>query len=154
MKKVLYKLRNNGGPGNGLISTYWIKKLTSTHKPFARQFDMVYEHNGTLPKWLVTVNITAQKMKFSIKDFFSKCDQIRRKLRSHLLKKSLMENFIFLCNALYYKCLGQDEDIGFNDTLNKEKVTKEYFQGVRKMWSSELYANNKVTHPIIFLLYQ
>ena len=30
-------------------------------------------------------------MKFSIKDFFSKCDQIR----SHLLKKSLIENFIF-----------------------------------------------------------
>ena len=40
---------------------------------------------------------TAQKMKFSIKDFFSKYDQIRRKLRiwSHLLKKSLMESFIF-----------------------------------------------------------
>ena len=40
---------------------------------------------------------TAQKMKFSIKDFLSKCDEIRRKLRiwSHLLKKSLMENFIF-----------------------------------------------------------
>ena len=39
---------------------------------------------------------TAQKMKFSIKDFFSKCNQTRRKLRiwSHLLKKSLMENFI------------------------------------------------------------
>ena len=37
-------------------------------------------------------------MKFSIKDFFSKCDQIRRKLRiwSHLLKKFLMENFISL----------------------------------------------------------
>ena len=29
-------------------------------------------------------------MKFSIKDFFSKCDQIRRKM-----KKPLMENFIF-----------------------------------------------------------
>ena len=40
---------------------------------------------------------TTQKMKFSIKDFFSKCDQIRRKLRiwSHLLKKSGMENFSF-----------------------------------------------------------
>ena len=39
----------------------------------------------------------AQKMKFSIPDFFSKCDQIRRKLQiwSHLLKKSLTENFIF-----------------------------------------------------------
>ena len=36
-------------------------------------------------------------MKFSIKDFLSKCDQIRRKLWicSHLLKKSLIENFIF-----------------------------------------------------------
>ena len=40
---------------------------------------------------------TARKMKFSIKNFFSKCDQIRRKLwtGSHLLKKSLVENFIF-----------------------------------------------------------
>ena len=40
---------------------------------------------------------TAQKMKFSIKDFFSKCDQIRckRRIWSHLLKKSLMEKFLF-----------------------------------------------------------
>ena len=36
-------------------------------------------------------------MKLLIKDFFSKCDQIRRNLGiwSHLLNKSLMENFIF-----------------------------------------------------------
>ena len=36
-------------------------------------------------------------MKFSIKDFSSKCDRIRRKLRiwSHLLKKSSMENLDF-----------------------------------------------------------
>ena len=42
--------------------------------------------------------ITAQKMKFFIKDdFFSKCDQIRSILLiwSHLLKRSLMENLIF-----------------------------------------------------------
>ena len=32
-------------------------------------------------------------MKFSIKDFFSKCDQIHSFLT--LLEKSLMENFIF-----------------------------------------------------------
>ena len=40
---------------------------------------------------------TIQKIKFSINDFFSKCDQIRSFLRiwSHFLKKSLMENFIF-----------------------------------------------------------
>ena len=43
-------------------------------------------------------------MKFSIKDFFSKCDQIRRKLRiwSYLLKKCLMENFFF-CAVLVLK---------------------------------------------------
>ena len=44
-------------------------------------------------------------MKFSIKNFFCKCDQIRRKLRiwSHFLKKSLMENFIF-CAVLQCQC--------------------------------------------------
>ena len=36
-------------------------------------------------------------MKFSIKDFFSKFDQIQRRLKkSEELKKSLIENFIFL----------------------------------------------------------
>ena len=34
-------------------------------------------------------------MKFSIDNFFSKCDQIR----SFLLKKSLMENFDFLLSV-------------------------------------------------------
>ena len=40
---------------------------------------------------------TAWEMKFSIKDFLSKCDQICKKLQilSHLLKKFLIENFIF-----------------------------------------------------------
>ena len=36
-------------------------------------------------------------MKFTVKGFFNKCDQIRNFLRiwSHLLKKSIMNNFIF-----------------------------------------------------------
>ena len=43
-------------------------------------------------------------MKFYIKDFFSKLDLIRRKLRiwSHLLKKSSRENFIFSAVQLPY----------------------------------------------------
>ena len=49
--------------------------------------------------WMFCVSsiYTAQKMKFSIKDFFSKCDQICSFLQiwSDLLKKSLLENFIF-----------------------------------------------------------
>ena len=43
------------------------------------------------------VQFTAQKMNFSIKDFFSKYDQIHSFLQiwSYLLEKSLMENFNF-----------------------------------------------------------
>ena len=62
-------------------------------------------HRAKLSNILVTTDefsvrvarVTAQKIKFLIKDFFNKCDQIRRKLRirSYLVKKSLMENFIF-----------------------------------------------------------
>ena len=42
-------------------------------------------------KWNLFVNITEQRMKFSIKDFFSKSDQILSFLRiwSYLLTKSL-----------------------------------------------------------------
>ena len=40
-------------------------------------------------------------MKFSIKDFFSICDEIRSFLRiwSYLMKKSLMEDFVF-CSVI------------------------------------------------------
>ena len=42
--------------------------------------------------------VPLHKYRFSIKDFFNKCDQFHRKLRiwSHLLKIFLMEKFIFL----------------------------------------------------------
>ena len=41
------------------------------------------------------MNHITQIIKFSIRDFFSKCDQIRS-----FLKKSLMENFVF-CAVLF-----------------------------------------------------
>ena len=45
---------------------------------------------------------TSQKIKFTIKDFFGKYDQIFRKLWIwlHLQKKSLKENFIFCAMTL------------------------------------------------------
>ena len=56
---------------------------------------------------VILKDYTGQKMKFSIKDFFSKRDQIRSFLRiwSHLLKKSLMESIIFcaVCQPLFAK---------------------------------------------------
>ena len=67
---------------------------------------------GENDDWLVLkiFGNTAQKIKFFIKDFFSKCDQIHTAdmvafteeiFNGHLLKKSLMENLIFLCSATY-----------------------------------------------------
>ena len=49
-------------------------------------------------------------MKFSITHFFSKCDQIRSFLRiwSYLLKRSVMENFIF-CAVLGHCCLHESQ---------------------------------------------
>ena len=57
------------------------------HPHFPKTYPNSYKHR----------RFTAQNMKFSIKDFFSKRDQIRILLRisPHLLKKSLMENFNF-----------------------------------------------------------
>ena len=53
---------------------------------------------------------TAQKMKFSIKDFFSKCDQICSflRIRSHLQRKFLLENFIFLPCSFRDLVIGQE----------------------------------------------
>ena len=71
-------------------------------------------------------NHTAQKMKFSNKDFFSKCDQISSLLWiwSHLLKQSLMEKSV-RCSTLRFvkmqsfmqkeknKCLNEITWIGY-----------------------------------------
>ena len=55
--------------------------------------------------------VTAVKTKFSIKNFFSKCEQIRSfpRVWSHLPKKSLIKNFIFCAMSvirfIFEKCL-------------------------------------------------
>ena len=65
-----------------------------------RKLDLVF-YLSLLQKKSHRDVLTTQKMKFSIKEFFSKWDQIRKKMQiwSHLLKKFLMENFIFLCSV-------------------------------------------------------
>ena len=56
-------------------------------------------HNNVCGDFLLRIsNVTAQKMKFFIKDFFSR-------IWSHLLKKSLMDNFIF-CPLCSLRVLG------------------------------------------------
>ena len=53
----------------------------------------------------MSVKNTEQKIKFSITDFLSECDQICSflKIWSHLLNKSVMENFIF-CAVKRHVC--------------------------------------------------
>ena len=57
--------------------------------------------------------ITTQKMKFSITDFFSKCNRIW----SHLLRKSLMEN-LFFCPMNHSNDQNEDQNM-FETLYNK-----------------------------------
>ena len=73
------------------------------------------------------------------------------------MKKSLGVNLCLndfqiseLENGECYKYLGQDEDIGSDNVLNKERVTAEYLKRVKKIWNSHLYARNKVLSHNIF----
>ena len=74
--------------------------------------------------------IHCTKMKFSIKKFFSKCDQIRRKLRiwSHLLKKFLTENFVLCAVDYTFPPLGgRLYQLIFKQWYLKNRGSKQYF---------------------------
>ena len=56
--------------------------LIISHDEFVSVNNMLKEYDDMKEKIKNSNNIIAQKMKFSIKDFFSKCDQIRSFLRT------------------------------------------------------------------------
>ena len=66
-------------------------------------------HSEIITWWVNKVFKLFHCMKndFSFKDFFSKCDQIHsfQRIWSHLLKKPLMENFIFYAVFLVCFCV-------------------------------------------------
>ena len=105
-------------------------------------------------KWSARLSIFEERRIFTILTPILTYIYIERGKQVSLDRKFSIKNIELnqLENGDCYKYLGQDEDIGFNDTLNKERVTKEYFETVRKIWSSELYANNKVTSHNIFAI--
>ena len=97
-------------------STPRIESHVSTSSTLARHSHQHATHTSTTPTSPLLARIarhssnsdtnqdfsnTAQKIKFSIKDFFSKCNQMHSFLRiwSHLLKKFRVENFIFSCSV-------------------------------------------------------
>ena len=104
---------------DGILETYlkfktfldysetWRRNIGNSEQPDNNQRNVNESYSTEMNEVLEVYRIfthTSQKMKFSIKDFFSKCDQIRSFLRiwSDLLNKSLVENFIS-CAASWYE---------------------------------------------------
>ena len=88
-------------------------------------------------------------MKFSIKDFFSQCDQINNFLRiwSHLLKKSLTQNFIFCVVKLVQYFMAQSFQGIENDIMNNcliwattQRVDEWNWQNLATLMLKELFA--------------
>ena len=102
----------------------------------AQNLSLLQQFTSVHLKVPITLFHTAEKMKFSIKDFCNKCDKIRRKLWiwSHLLKKSLMENFIFCAvseNYMVYRSLSHPS------------------RNISDSSDSRIYQNSLVSHPNI-----
>ena len=119
-------------------SVIWIKLLCNTCETPTQVFSCEYckiFKNSFLHKtslvaasgpvknlwWRYFIYVTIQKMKFSIKDFFSKCDQICRKLRmATFTEENLNRKLHFLCSMfdrvlnLPLWCLRNLTFIGFN----------------------------------------
>ena len=106
--------------------------------------------NHVLAEFMLISSVTAQKMKFSIKDFFSKCDQIRsfQRIWSHLLKKLLMENFIF-CAVTYFS---QNQST-FNIFKKKRPITIRSVPQFN-IWSVDLEPNPHIFALITFLIHR
>ena len=143
---------------NSKVIKQFCYKMVHGHHPFSKakapkSFSLTGQYSEDVRDEVVRKLNTAQKMKFSIKDFCSKCDQIRRKLWIcwHLLKKSLTENFMFCAMKITFqtssspenyrwdshntvnKCLNPATRKSFNSLMNsKEKTSTLLFFSLRK----------------------
>ena len=49
-----------------------------------------------------------------------------------------------------YKYLGQEESVGYDGPINKQRISQEYLKRVKKIWNSQLSAINKSTADNVF----
>ena len=116
MHKTSCFWRSFGSERVKIIFCWWIKgTIVCFQVNIDKAFDEVAEF-FLIIKIMLTLH---KKMKLFIKDFFSKCDQIRIKLSklSRLLKKSLKEDFNFftmlvklkLSNLIWFQNSTQSE---------------------------------------------
>ena len=89
---------------------------------------------------------TAQKMKISTKDFFSKCDQIYCLLQiwSHILKMSVMENFIFLCSVITQEYQQKTPPYGFS---------KKVLENLKKKIRQKVVLNTTIFSSLILIFF-
>ena len=106
-------------------------------------------------------------MKFSIKDFFSKCDQIRSFLQIwlHLLKKSLIENFIVCAMVIaenhWFLYKSSNNSFSSNNSLSKSEFIRihniSHFDQVNswknlwEFWNGQLCRNKSAPSPYSML---
>ena len=84
-------------PRKGCWTNFVVMKIWNFQNSYFQEHEWLFLNVPENKYFQVLFSENCTKMKIFIKDYFSKCDQIRRKLRiwSHLLKKYLMEIFIF-----------------------------------------------------------
>ena len=106
---------------------------------------LIKSNSSTFGLMVIQLQIYSQYIKwsFSLNEFFSKCNQIGRKMRSwsHLLKKSLNENFTFYAvptiKTLAIPIATSDIIMWCVLTYTKRwKCIKLYHQTVRKIFFS------------------
>ena len=129
-------------PNNYLLKESLETALTTCHKEFkailTRLQQLMEDRLASI------INDPLYKSEVSLKDFFSKCDQIRRKLQiwSHLLKKFFMGNFIFCavthCIKPYPKWLTLD--------LTNTSNSKIFLVMLNCYWSVFFSVNNNFNH--------
>ena len=94
-------------------------------KFFSEIFYMTHQCYKLGNKLFILLILTAQKMKFPIKNFSSKYDQIRSFLWiwSHLLEKSLMGNFIFVrCLEIAVQIYSKNISKNFQKNICRGKI--------------------------------
>ena len=106
---------------------------------------------------------TVQKnMKFSIKDFFSKCDQVRKKLRITFTEKILNGKLHFLCSARARSFWRNGQKLCFdirviNTTANSQnhlsptKIVKRHLKEKKRQYNNRVMSIEHCTSiPLVF----
>ena len=89
------------------LVTVWEKNKCNWKILSAKNTETLVDILLMVAKNPIIYSIFAQKVKLSINDSFSKCDQIRsfQRILSYLLRKSLMENSIFCAATAFFYLL-------------------------------------------------